>query len=81
MFEEEIQQLQVMLYRIVTLRVNSPDKREYQQQAYESVVGAIAALESLQTPIPSLQAPDEPVADLYEAITQEERLKQYELGQ
>jgi hypothetical protein len=35
MFEEEIQQLQVMLYRIVTLRVNSPDKREYQQQAYE----------------------------------------------
>jgi hypothetical protein len=77
MFGEEIQHLQALLYRIVTLQVNSPDKREYQQQAYESVVGVIAALENLKTPIPSLQAPDEPVADLYEAITQEERFKEW----
>jgi len=77
MVEDDIRQLQSILHRIVTLQVDTPEKRQHLQQAYRSVVGAIAALEKLRTPIPSLQVPGEPVADLYEAITQEERFKEW----
>ncbi|MBD1910800.1 MULTISPECIES: hypothetical protein [unclassified Leptolyngbya] len=77
MLEEDIRQLQVILHRIVTLQADTPEKRQHLDQAYKSVVQAIAALEQLKTPIPSLHVPGEPVADLYEAITQEERFKEW----
>jgi hypothetical protein len=77
MFEDDIHHLQAILQRIATLQVNSSEKQENKRQVYEGLVQAIAALEQLNAPMPSLSAPTEPVADLYEAITQEERLKQW----
>jgi len=77
MVEAEIRKLQAILHRIITLQTDTPEKRQHLQEAYQGVVRAIAALENLRTPIPPLNVPGEPVADLYEAITQEERFKEW----
>jgi hypothetical protein len=77
MLEEDIRQLQAILHRIVTLQADTPERRQHLEQAYKSVVQAIAALEALKTSMLSLHIPGEPVADLYEAITQEERFKEW----
>ena len=75
MFESDIQQLRTLLLRVVTAEGNSPDDQARLNAAYDSIVLAIAHLEDVQAS-PNIQFHPSPVADLYEAITQEERLKE-----
>jgi len=77
MFDADLAQLRALLLRIVTAEPQTPEQRERLNAAYNGVVQAIAALEQVQLD-PPFQVRTDSVADLYEAIAQEERLK--ELG-
>jgi len=74
MFEFDIKQLRALILRVVTAEGHSPEDQARLNAAYDSIVLAIAHLEDVQAS-PNIRFQTSPAADLFEAITQEERLK------
>lgn len=77
MFDADLTQLRTLLLHIVSAEPQTPEQREHLYVAYKGVLQAIAALEQVKLD-PPFQVRTDSVADLFEAIAQEERLK--ELG-
>jgi len=74
MFSNEVQQLRDVLTKVVTTGADCPQNRILLNQAYDCLVGAILSLEQVEgQPVVFGTGA---VADLYEAITQEERLRE-----
>ena len=74
MFNHEIQQLRDILSKVVTTGADCPQNRVLLDQAFESLVGAIVSLEQVESH-PMVFGVGA-VANLYEAINQEERLRE-----
>jgi len=73
MFSNEIQQLRGILMKVVTTGADCPQNRMFLNQAFENLVGAIVSLEQVESQ--PLVIGTGAVANLYKAITQEERLR------
>lgn len=74
MFNHEIQQLRDILSKVVTTGADCPQNRMLLNQAFESLAGAIVSLEQVESQ--PVVFGSGAVADLYEAINQEERLRE-----
>ena len=80
MFDADIAYLRTLLLRVACADPQTPDQREQLNVAYDRLVQAITALEQVEQMKhdPSTAVHTASVADLFEAITQEERLRELE---
>ena len=77
MFDADIAQLRALLLRITCADPQTSEQRKQLNTAYEGLVQVITALEQVKND-PSTAVHTASVADLFEAITQEERLRELE---